>query len=427
MNLDDQQLRIEGIYRQNERGEYMQRVKLPGGILSVVQAKALAELGVLYGSGTLHLTTRGSIEFHGLKGGDLPAIHRGLAAVGLFSRGACGGAVRGISCSSSFGPGFGRTQVLLRHFLKHFSGNPHFEGLPKKFKIAFEAGYEKSRHLIQDLALVLVEEDGENSRYDVWLAGGLGREPQAGFLYADRIPESELLPLAESVIEVYREWGEKGRRLKTLFNTLGEYELRKRIAERLKSKEPARFIDGFAKQLLPDRRGLQLPLNVFAGELSVQSFDQLITLAVEQGCDWLLVTPDQDLELLVAQSSEAFEQALRALGFTPNYQGSALRICPGNHECRMGLCTTRDLAQRLVDEFGERLNGRSLAISGCRNSCAQPQLAEIGIIASKLKREGETRVALYDLYRREGDGLGEAVASGLTEEELLAQVGDFIV
>jgi len=418
MEMDDQRLRLEGIYRQNNRGEFMQRVKLPGGLLSQQQAQVLAELSQKYGSGILHLTTRGSIEFHYLRQEELPLVHRGLAAVGLFSRGACGGAVRGISCSSSFGPGYGRTQVLLRHFLQHFSNNPHFEGLPKKFKIAFEAGYERSRHLIQDLALVLIEEAGEESRYDVWMAGGLGREPKAGILFDDRVREQELLPLAEAAIEVYRDGAQQGRRLKHLLLEIGEEELRQRIRKKLAGKAPVNFTDAFAKDLIPAEGLQRIPISVFAGELPAEKLARLVALATEHDCHWLLVTPDQDLELLVGETASLGAE-LDARGFTLAEGHGALRVCPGNHDCRMGLSATRDLARRIDAELGGLLHGRAVAISGCPNSCAQPQLAEFGIIASRLAREGEARNPRFDLYRREGEGLGDKIATDLDENSLI--------
>lgn len=426
MDLDEQQLRLEGIYRQNNLGEFMQRVKLAGGILSLAQARGLSELGERFGSGNLHLSTRGSVEFHGLRAEDLSDVHRGLAAVGLFSRGACGGAVRGISCSSSFGPGFDRTQVMLRHFLHHFSGNPYFEGLPKKFKIAFETGYTRSRHLIQDLAFVLVEEDGENSRYDVWLAGGLGREPQEGFLFADRVPESDLLPLAESVVEVYKGWGEKGRRLKHLLNAIGENELRNRIAQRREHKPSVCFSDAFSKELLPDGRSRRISLSIFAGELPAVKLAEIVGLASNFPCRWLLVTPDQNIELLVDGPTTELERLLSGAGFEISVGEGALRVCPGSDECRMGFCATRELAQRILGQFGQQIKGRTLAVSGCRNSCAQPQLAEIGILASKLKHEVDQHVPRFDLYRRSGQGLGLRTASALSEKELFVQLDELL-
>jgi len=426
MDIDEQALRLEGIYKQNSQGDFMQRVKLQGGILSRVQAEAIGRIGQACGSGTLHLTTRASIEFHGLKYAELPEVHRALAQVGLFSRGACGGAVRGISCSSSFGPGFDRVQILLRHFLLHFSGNPHFEGLPKKFKIAFEAGYERSRHLIQDLALVLVEEVDQEARYDVWLAGGLGREPQPGFLYADRVAEKDLLPLTEAVIRVYKAWGEKGRRLKHMLNALGESELRRLVEAERSTGAAVEFTDAFSKELLPDGRTTRVPLDIFAGELPAARLSAVVEIAQQHQADWLLVTPDQNLEVLAAGDSRVLEAALQAAGFILQVNDGVLRVCPGNHECRMGLSATRDLARRLIAEFGEKLIRRNVAISGCPNSCAQPQLAEFGIISSKLQKKEDGRDPLYDLYRRTESGFGEKILQQVEEGELITCLGTLL-
>jgi sulfite reductase (ferredoxin) len=68
-------------------------------------------------------------------------------------------------------------------------------------------------------------------------------------------------------------------------------------------------------------------------------------------------------------------------------------------------------------------SGRALtwAVSGCPNSCPQPQLADAGVLTSRLvKNPDGSRSPYFDLYRRSGDGLGTAVAGGLTLEELLA-------
>ena len=106
MSIDFQQLRLDGIYQMNPQEDLMLRVKIPAGVLSSEQAEKIAAIGERFGKGLLHLTSRASIEFHWLRYEQLAQIMPMLAAVGLITRGACGGAVRGISCSTSFGPGF---------------------------------------------------------------------------------------------------------------------------------------------------------------------------------------------------------------------------------------------------------------------------------------------------------------------------------
>jgi sulfite reductase beta subunit-like hemoprotein len=89
--------KLDGIYLQKQEGFFMQRVKLSAGVISSTQARTVARVSERYAKGLLHLTTRGSIEIHWLQEQNLADVKRDLATAGLTSRGACGGAVRGIA------------------------------------------------------------------------------------------------------------------------------------------------------------------------------------------------------------------------------------------------------------------------------------------------------------------------------------------
>ena len=56
--------RLDGIYVQRQSGFFMQRVKLPAGVISAGQARAVAAVATRFGQGTIHLTTRGIMEIH---------------------------------------------------------------------------------------------------------------------------------------------------------------------------------------------------------------------------------------------------------------------------------------------------------------------------------------------------------------------------
>jgi sulfite reductase (ferredoxin) len=426
-NIDYQKLRLDGVYKQNEKGDLMLRIKVPAGVLSVPQALQVCAIAERFASGELHLTTRGSIELHNLKHPDLDPIARSLAAVGLTSRGACGGAVRGIACSTTFSPGFHITQALVRRLHRHFAGNPHFEGLPKKFKIGVDSGYRGARHLIQDAGLVHVGSEGNEHFFDVWLAGGLGREPHAGFLYAEKVPENALIPLIEAAIRVFRKHVPAGKRFKHLVRALGEKRVRELVAAE-RSQGPSAFDQHPLEQNLtaaPTAGLVEVP--VFAGELQAGALRRLTAVAEEHGDGFLALTADQNVAF-VPGSEKAREQITAALaqaGFgeeRPEKQ-VPFRICPGSHACRLGLAPTREVARQVLDALGEKGLALDWAISGCPNSCAQPQLAQAGILATKFvpDEEGQRR-PLYALYRRREPGLGEAVAQNLTLEELLKKV-----
>ncbi len=430
MTLDPQKLRIEGVYEQRQPGNYMVRVKVPGGVLSTEQAHKVVEIAERFAGGGLHLTTRSSIEFHWVQADALPEVGRMLAAVGLTTRGACGGAVRGIVCSTPFLEGFPATQVLARKLHHHFTGNPHFEGLPKKFKIGVDAGYRESRHLIQDVGLVLAGADGGQDRYDVWMAGGLGREPHPAFLFERRVAEERIIPLIEAVVTVYRRHTPQGRRLKHLVRERGEAGFRALLGEELAGKGPLFLADGFARNLtlpVPASGKTHLEARVFAGELTAAVLRRMAQVAGDHAGGFMVLTCDQNVAFLVQDDTrDEAEQALAAAGFSggTREERTNFRVCPGSHECRMGLALTRDVARSVIEAMGPKGAELSWAIAGCPNSCSQPQLAEAGIVVTKLVKTGEgERQPRFDLYRRsDADAFGIPARQGLSLAELIKAV-----
>jgi sulfite reductase (ferredoxin) len=425
VDIDYKSLRINGIYQQNAAGDLMVRAKLPAGVLSAAQAAVLSDLAGELAGGVLHLTCRGNVEIHGLRGKHLPQVFRRFHAVGLTTRGAAGGAVRGISCSIA-GPGrFARIQFLARCLHEHFTGNPHFEGLPKKIKIAVENGYQGARHLCQDLALVYLGREGKRELCDVWAAGGLGRQPQEGFLLAGRVPFERLLPLIEGVVRVYQQHAPPGKRLKHLLNEIGERRFRALLAEQTAGTTPKPLAspldDQLGEAIAPGTCGwIELP--VLAGQLPAADLRRAADISAALGDGFLAVSREQNLLVSLGAGVEAapLREALQQAGLLMPEPPLQCRVCPGSHACPKGLVPTRDLARRLDGVLGER--GRSLnwAISGCPNGCSQPQLADYGIVG--VRKETENQEARYDLLRRDGEGFGGVLQSGLTLDDLLEAV-----
>lgn len=427
MTIDPQKVRIEGVYQQRQDGYFMQRVKLPAGVLSTAQANCIADTAERFGQGMIHLTSRGSMEVHWLKGEDLPLVKQELAKCGLTSRGACGGAVRGIACSGQDAVQFPQLESMARRIHRHFTANPRFEGLPKKFKIGIEADTASGRHLIQDAGLVLAGSDADGCSYDIWLAGGLGREPQAGFLFEQQVREERIIPLIEAVVRVYARLAPPPKRLKFLAAQLGEEEL-----SRLIKAEPSygeQFADrgGFSDNMTQPAEGRERRLHpVFAGQLTAAALRQLADFARKYADSVLQVTADQNiaftLAAVVVPESAAAELAALA-GADADDAQVLFRVCPGNHECRMGLAATRDIAKKVIAALSPNARKRTWALSGCANSCSQPQLADIGIVSLKLAtgEDGE-KTARFDLYQRSTAGLGEKLQTGLTLGELLARI-----
>jgi sulfite reductase beta subunit-like hemoprotein len=243
-------------------------------------------------------------------------------------------------------------------------------------------------------------------------------------LLREKVRETELLSLAEATVRVFARHAPQGRRLKYVARTIGPERLRELIEADF--TPPAFVQDSLAGALTADT-GVRLDIPVFAGELEASQLRRIAATAANRGDGMLMLTANQDLALFLtdtaalaaARTELAFHGLLPAATEVP----VACRICPGSHECRMGLAPTRDVARQLLAALGPQARTLTWAISGCPNSCSQPQLADVGIMTSRrVKAEDGSRTPRFDLYRRSGDGLGTAVASGLDLTGLLQEI-----
>src|SRR5260370_40689583 len=75
----------------------MQRIKMPGGVLTADQLVRLADAADRFGSGFIHFTTREDALIYYLKLEEAPDLLRFLAAAGITSREACETTVRNIT------------------------------------------------------------------------------------------------------------------------------------------------------------------------------------------------------------------------------------------------------------------------------------------------------------------------------------------
>jgi sulfite reductase (ferredoxin) len=118
------------------------------------------------------------------------------------------------------------------------SGHP---GLRRKFKIAFsgcktEACALVSIHDLGGIAATRTLPDGTVQRgFEIYVGGGLGRVPHQAKLFAEFLPEEDLLPLARAIGACFARLGEKKNRqkarLKFLVQKLGIDEFRRLVLE----------------------------------------------------------------------------------------------------------------------------------------------------------------------------------------------------
>ena len=107
---------------------------------------------------------------------------------------------------------------------------------------------------------------------------------------------------------------------------------------------------------------LRLQAQVFAGELTSAALRNLAEIATAHAGGLMVLTCDQNVAFHLAETADAAHAtaSLAKAGFcgTSREERVRFRICPGNHECRLGLAPTRDVAAEIIsamDEAGEAI------------------------------------------------------------------------
>src|SRR5882672_7033200 len=97
---DDRDLRSERTRKKMEKAfAFMIRVRIPGGVLLTAQWLALDHVARTYGNNTMRLTTRQTVQLHGIIKSNLKATMKEIDQVLLGSIAACGDVNRNVMCN----------------------------------------------------------------------------------------------------------------------------------------------------------------------------------------------------------------------------------------------------------------------------------------------------------------------------------------
>jgi sulfite reductase beta subunit-like hemoprotein len=247
--------RLDGVYKQAGANDLvMIRLRAPGGQWKSESLEAAAEIACDSGDGSLHFTTRGDIELHGVSASALDKVLEHIQLAGLTGRGGCGDTVRNVVGCSGAGVCANEqydTSEMVRRISEMYAGVAVYEHLPRKFKISV-SGCEKACACpqIQDVGIVAhsapIEGGAPQLFFDIFMGGGLGRNP----ILARRVkkihqPEDVIL-FVRATVECFNELGDRKRRqqarMKFLADKLGHEELLNRIMERIKAETRGRPI-----------------------------------------------------------------------------------------------------------------------------------------------------------------------------------------
>lgn len=456
-----QRLKWLGIFfRPVTPGQFMLRLRTPNGLLSSQKMRVLAEAVQRYGdAGSADITTRQNIQLRGIWLEDIPDIFERFHAVGLTSmqsgmdnvRNITGSPVAGLDASELIDTR-GLVYKLQDMITNNGEGNAAFTNLPRKFNIAVEGGRDNSVHAeINDIAFVPAYREGELG-FNVLVGGFFSAKRCEAAIPLDAWvpPGDEVVDLSRAILEVFRDSGDRANRQKSrlmwLIDELGVDRFRAAVVEAygkpLLTAAPEDEIDWEKRDhvgLYPQQQpGLNYAgLHVPVGRLTAEDMFALARLADVYGSGEIRLTVEQNVIIPHIPDSrvELLKQELLLQRFSlePSMLGRSLVSCTGSQFCNFALIETKQRAVAMVQELEAELSlSRPVRIhwTGCPNSCGQPQVADIGLMGTKVRKDGKT-VEGVDIYTGGKVGkdaqLGEKVMKGIPCEDLKPVLRELLI
>src|SRR3954466_7696475 len=413
-------LKWYGLYAHNTHdGHFMLRTKVIQGVLSADQAEVMASIARDFGRGIIDCTTRQCFQIHWITLDKVPEIFERLDRVGLTTSGACGDITRNVvGCTLA---GLGHEEIVDGYATataihEHFLDNKLYSNLPRKYKISVTGCIEDcARGLINDIALSgVIAPDGTRG-FNLRVGGGLSSHPRFArwmdvFLTPEEAPE-----VIEGMTGIFRDSEENRKargkaRLKFLVDRVGpealREELEKRVGRPLRRGVPK--APGLSGEdhigVLPqaDPSFNTVGIVVPVGRLKAAQLFELVRLARKYGADEddaLRLTHQQNVLLpWIAEHNVdplLAEPLIQELTPHPTLFNRGLQTCTGKEFCGLAKVYTKSRAVEIAKFLEEhvRPNGPGedfrLHFAGCSSSCAQHQIADIGIEGVLKKFEGE--------------------------------------
>lgn len=487
---DNQFLKFHGSYQQDDRDlrktgkKYimMIRGRIPGGVMTAKQWGVFDALATEHGNNTLRITTRQSIQFHGVvKSGLRPLINKINESL-LSTLAACGDVNRNVLAPPTPAYTPAREQVFqdchrvalaLAPQTKAYHSiwvdgeqldleaaeNKTFEDplygkhyLPRKFKIAFVIPPVNDLDVLTNcLGFIAVVENDQLVGYNLAVGGGMGRSHNnpatyprladvIGFFTPDRLVE-----VAKAVLTIHRDFGDrtnrKHARLKYVVAEKGVDFIRDEVNRRAGiTLEPVR---AFNLETMGDLYGWHtavdgsrfLGLFVETGRIKDTEGCRMKTALCEvadrfSGIEFRL-TANQNV--ILANVTESDQDAVNALldshGVKTEAQAGVLHAaamaCPALPTCGLALAESErmlpgmlDRIETLCDQAG--LKGEEIIIrsTGCPNGCARPYMAELAFVG-----KGPGRYQVYVGGNAAGTRLNRVWKDMLKEAELESELG----
>lgn len=345
------------------------RVRPRVGILSLDQARTLANLAARLGNGHIDLTRRANLQIRGLREEGLAELQAELGRLALIDADAEVEAIRNIMVAplSAAGSTVRRVAADLESAL---AGDRRLLRLPTKFGLLVDEGGPASlAEERADIRLRVVDEG---------LAVGL--DSPAGVLWLGACPATTAAEVVVRGLHAFLD-GNPHRRLRDLPD---EDQLRVRAAllPLLSSLRPFERGGGRVLGFVQGAVGIAAPF----GRLEAACLERLTDLAADVGATEWRLSPWRALYATVRDETAGrlLLADAEALGLITRDDDPILRIeaCPGAPDCESSSVDTRGDARRLASLAAAQGFAGSIHVSGCAKGCAKSTPSDLLLVGS---------------------------------------------
>jgi sulfite reductase (NADPH) hemoprotein beta-component len=445
---DNQFLKFHGSYQQDDRDlrktgkKYimMIRGRIPGGVMTAKQWCVFDDLATQYGNNTLRITTRQSIQFHGVVKSGLRPLVAKINECLLSTLAACGDVNRNVMAAPTPAYTKAREQVYAdahkvalalapqtkayhsiwidgvqidneaaenKNFADPLYGKTY---LPRKFKIAFVIPPVNDMDIFTNcLGFIAIIENDQLVGYNLCVGGGMGRSHGNEATYprlADVIgffTPDKIVDVAKAVLTIHRDFGDrtdrKHARLKYVIAERGAEWARAEVNQRagitLAPAKPYKFTttaDLLGWHKATDGKWF---LGLFVNMGRVKDAQKTALRQIAETFPDLEFRLSANQNVILANASDADKTAitslLNAAAVKTENQATILHAaamaCPSLPTCGLGLAESERYLPGLIDRLEKvcadlGLGNEEIIIrsTGCPNGCARPYMAELAFV-----------------------------------------------
>ena len=497
---DDQALiKFHGMYQQDDRDRreeraekkldrlysFMIRLRLPGGFLSPEQWIAMHEIAGENSTGVIKITTRQTVQLHGIFKSKIKPTIKAFNAAKLDSIATCGDINRNVTCSSNpkqsplhkqiFSYAGKISEMLMPKTKAYYEiwldeekiidkkdeEDPLYQEryMPRKFKIAIAIPPNNDVDVFgNDIGLIAIIENEKLLGFNIAIGGGLSTTHGFAETYARLATvigfvdsEEKTLKAIYEILTVQRDYGNRSdrklARLKYTIDRLGvdwfKAEVEKRLGFTFEEAKPFIFTsrkDYFGWEQTHD--GLW-NYTVFAENGRVLD-DETVALksalleVAKTGKVTFRFTANQNVIIsdIKKEDKETINKILTSFKIIEHTEGSSLvrknsMACVALPTCPLALAEAQRYLPSLISKIENLLDQHQLSdediiirMTGCPNGCARSYIAEIGFVGT-----GPGKYNLHLGGDNEGMRLNKIYKESLDEAAILQELdglfGDF--